>query len=168
MLQCMHLCKVPRGYGADIANAIKLSTINIKPVTLWNFIQHHHFVCHKVYHISALTNIIKAMLSYTFQWHIYTTQCQSTVDSFSTHFSLWILPGNSENVLEVYLVDNTSYHTENTLDSYSFVHTHNAYAGSDCWSACRTDHMDTHECEQHCEVRLHAVDSIPYQSHLCL
>jgi hypothetical protein len=65
--------------------------------------------------------------------------------TLNTHFYLWILPSNSENDPEVYLADNTSYHTDGTLGSYLFVRTHNAYVDSDCWSACRIDHTDTYE-----------------------
>jgi hypothetical protein len=64
--------------------------------------------------------------------------------TLNTHFSLCILPSKSENDLEAYLVDNTFYHKDGTLGSCLFVHTHNAYADSDCWSACRIDHTDTY------------------------
>jgi hypothetical protein len=47
--------------------------------------------------------------------------------TLNTHFSLCILPSNSENDLEVCLADNTFYHTGGTLGSYLSVHTHNAY-----------------------------------------
>jgi hypothetical protein len=86
----------------------------------------------------------------------------------NTHFSPWILPSNSENVPAVYLVDNTSYHRDGTLDSYLFVHTHNVYAGSDCWFVCRIDHTGKCECEQHFEVWMNAADCISFESQLCL
>ena len=87
---------------------------------------------------------------------------------FNTHFFPWILPSNSENVLAMCLADNTSYHRDGTLDSYLFVHTHNAYAGSDCWSVCRIDHTGKYECEQHFEVRANAADCTSFESQLCL
>jgi len=86
----------------------------------------------------------------------------------NTHFSPWILPSNSEDVLAVCLVDNTSYHRDGTLDSYLFVHTHNAYAGSNCWSVCRIDHTGKYESEQHFEVWTNAADWMSFESQLCL